>query len=305
MLLISVYRRFFTHVTGSDCRAKFAGALAIIPAKTAYRGNLTTSLLTACFLMLLPQSAASQIDLPPPPVAAPPPALPRERDPVVIRESEKKAAAAEDATQRKDENVQREDARRAEVAKAEAVKPRPLYGFVELSLLYPKVTVSGDREDYRADMTTHVHFWIRPNFDKLAQDVQLWLGLRLAPFAGYGTQNRQKGRFGLTYFGPGLGFGKISAPDETGSDLPTRSGWLVAGGIAAVSRLGNRDEEHSGGSTTDFHTKSTGFDSPGVWSEARTIHVFRGALSANLILGAQLAEQKNFYYFGIGLAGWL
>jgi hypothetical protein len=189
-----------------------------------------------------------------------------------------------------------------EKIKSEAQQKRPLYGFFELSLLYPKVSVSRKRTDYHCDVTSHINGYLRLFVDKDPETVQGWAGLRVASFGGYGIQNNFSGRFAHTFLGPSIGIGGISKPDDPLNDIPTRTFWLWSGGIAAVSKLNSRDDGVKQ-APSDFKSTGWGYEAPGLWSELRWSKITRGALGYGGVIGLQLAEGKNFFYAGISGSG--
>ncbi len=282
MIYLLVYRQFFPCAAGTICAALFA-------------------------FSSLPTTA--QIALPDPPSAAPPPAPPRKaatpEDKVdsSTPDADQKAQKAEKAAQARVE--EREQQKKAAELQ-ELQKPQPLVGFVELSLLYPIVAASGERQEYKSDFATHFNSWFRVNSDKPSEEVSLWAGLRLAPFSGTGIQNNERGRFATTYFGPAIGFGKISAQEAFApSEIPpARSGWLVGLGVAAVSKLEDRRIDHAP-VESDFVSQPYGLDPPGAWGELRYFRTMHSVLSTNMLLGGQLGEGKAFYYLGVGLGGWI
>ena len=191
--------------------------------------------------------------------------------------------------------------------KAEAAQPRPFYGFLEISLMYPKILVSGSRKNYQADVTTHVTAMGRIFSSQDAQSVQPWVGLRVAPFGGFGTQKGHRGRFALTYIGPAIGFGRISSQDVSEVDKeapPERSGWLISTGAAAVYRTTRQDEPETS-HATDFQNSGWASDAPGVWLEGRYIHIAMGAVGIHGVIGVQTAQGKTFAYLGAAIAGYL
>ena len=271
------------------------------PAQLAtYRTLFTLPL----FFVLFANSLLAQISLPQPPAAAIPPAIPADQDPAMRRQRERAAQRQSEEEKKIEELSSATETAKIEKEREDLKKPRPFYGFVELSMLYPKVLTTGNRTNYRADMTTHVNVLGRLKPDQPVDETQMWLGFRLAPFGGSGAQKNQKGRFSLTYFGPAVGVGSIGKPGDPFSESPRRHGFLLSAGIAAVSRL-QEPTELSDPGRTDFQATPYAMDSPGVWSEIRSIHTFYGSLSYNLVAGTQLAEGKTLLYLGAGFAGWL
>lgn len=281
---------------GTDCSAKLAAH--------ARRKSAIISCMTALAVFSqLSGQADAQIELPPPPTATPPPVIPQDHNPGVEARKERIEKRKEDKKEKIEQETQSREAKKEQVIKDDLKKPRPLYGFLELSLLYPKITTQGVRKNYHADVTSHVQLWGRLRPDTPSDSIQIWAGFRLAPFSGYGTQDKETGRFGFSFFGPGLGFGSVKkVEDSSNEESPSYSGWLITSGVAAVSKLAS--DTHSD-HESDFSSSAWSSDGPGVWVEGRYMRIFHAALSANLIIGAQLAKDKNFTYFGVGLGGWL
>ena len=283
MRKISIICRF----KGNPCRALFAALvnfLAICSALTPARGF------------------AQGIELPPPVSPAPPPVIPSEKDPMLLRRQEK---AEQKKSEIKVEETTREtiqEAKREEAIKAEAQKPRPLYGFIELSLLQPKAVVRHGRSDYVCDPTNHINIYARTFWNSEADAIQPWIGARIAPFGGYGTQGKLTARFAQTWMGPAIGFGRIAKSDDPTSVNPTRSGFLWSAGIAAVSRL-VADDESAPPLPSDFKPTSWTYEGPGLWSELRWIYVTRGALGFGAMGGLQTGKGKVFYYAGGTVSG--
>jgi hypothetical protein len=239
----------------------------------------------------------SQISLPEPPKAAPPPIPPKKKE-SESEDDERDEALSDSAKDAKDnKSVKTPIPDRA----PELDLPRPLYGFFELSLLGTKALVRGGRSGYYSEPSNHVSAWLRAIPSKDSNKIQLWAGLRAAPFNGYGTQNRTSERFAHTYLGPGIAVGRVLHPDPK-SKPPFVNGWLLASGVSAVHRQGTSD---AGDQSDDFSSTPWAYSPPGAWAELRLMRMFHGALSTNLIIGSQLAKDKNFVYFGVGLGGWL
>ena len=257
-------------------------------------------------IMATSTMGVAQIELPPPPKAVPPPVVPKERDPVELRHQEHLKDQDERREEVKQDVTQKIEKKQVEKAKQEDAAPRPMNAFVEFNLVYPKFVTTGKRKKYNGDFATHIHGWSRLSYAKSSNDVQTWIGLRLAPFSGSGIQKDYAGRFSLTYFGPGIGFGRIEdrPGNATDADEPHRKGWLVSAGVSAVSRLAPRDVLVDHGAT-DFQSTAWSADGPGVWAEFRWMRTFHNALSINILGGAQLGEGKNILYSGVGIAGWL
>ena len=285
-----------------------------------YRTRILAKTGTVClaFFALSPAKTAAQEESVRGPFSAPTPAkvpqIPPDRDPAIKRRQEHKREQEEKNLKEKEIVEDRHNEASKENMKKEASVPRPLYSFLELSILYPKAVASGSRVNYRAEFTTHIVAMARAMPSRDVDRIQPWIGIRYAPFAGTGSQNGHLGRFALTYFGPAIGFGSISQlslpNDDTGSpqneneSLPTRSGWLASAGIAAVSRLSLSDEPEKV-HATDFQRTGLSFDSPGLWAEFRYIHIFLGALGVDGILGVQTGQNKAFAYGGVAVSGFM
>ena len=228
--------------------------------------------------------------------------IPREKDPVTLRKQEKEEQKKSDI---KTEEIQHEtvqEIKRGETAKAEAQKPRPLNGFIELSLLQPKAVVSQGRSNYVSDPTNHINIYARTFWNSEADAIQPWIGVRVAPFGGYGTQGKLTARFAHTWMGPAVGFGRVSKANDPTSDNPTRNGFLWSAGIAGVSRL-VADDESAPPLPSDFKPTSWAYESPGLWSEIRWIHITRGAVGLGAMGGIQTGKGKIFYYAGGTISG--
>ena len=253
-----------------QCRAIFAGITILI-----------------CFAFSYQSALAQQILLPEPPPAAPPPALPREKDPIVIRAKERESKAANQLESEKKSRQAIAQQANEEKAKEEAKKPRDFYGFMELSLVQPQAIVSSGRSNYSSDMTSHLSAYVRLFWKSEASTVQPWAGLRIAPFGG---------------IGPAIGVGSVKHSDNLSSDVPTRSFWLVSGGIAAVNRLVARDESATP-LPEDFKPTPWAYEPPGTWAELRWSRIIRGAIGLGGMGGIQTGKGKIFYYAGLTISG--
>lgn len=240
---------------------------------------------------------------------------------------------ADQDLQRKKENLKEDhpepakeilvhEEKKEEALARESAAPRPLRYMFEASLLVTSTKVSGNREHYKSDPTSHFNFAYR--FTRgLASDLSGFVGVRIAPFAGTGKQDGYQDRFNFLYIGPSIGFGKLSAresssedksrPAESAADSSdarlaggSRLGWLVTSGISAVSRASSRGESlvNEDDRGEDFRSKSLGFDSPGVWLEARFLYVLYNSIHLSPQIGVQLGAGKTIGYFGFGFGGW-
>jgi hypothetical protein len=236
------------------------------------------------------------------PTAAPPPVIPPERDPVRLRKQQKIEQQQTEEIKAQDQRKEVEVAKSEELKKKEASQPRPLYGFVELSLAQPLASVSQGRSDYRYDMTTTTNLYARTYWNSEASDLQPWVGFRIAPLNGYGKQGKTTARFSHLWMGPAVGFGYISKPSEPESDYPTRNLFLASAGVAGVSRLA-AESERGQKVGKDFESSAWSMDPPGIWSELRWSHVFMGAIGCGAIVGVQTGSGKIIYYAGATLSG--
>jgi hypothetical protein len=279
--------------------------------------SVRTCFLTAAFLLTgwngPDASAQSGIERLEPPKAAPPPGS-----------VDSEADADEDLRRKRDQRREREKSlvppeppyelqRRKKLLK-EALIPRTRALMFEVSGVAGTVSTRGDRERYSAEPTSHFNIFYRYDAKNRDGKIGPWYGLRLAPFAGSGFHKKSPGHYGLTYFGPMIGVGKIDpAQSQDGESLrteqesevkiPASSGWVVGTGLAAVSRTGKSNEEQPD-PDSDFTPEGIAFDSPGLWLEARYISILYGALGYNVIFGIQTGTGKEFIYAGIGFAGW-
>ncbi len=206
----------------------------------------------------------------------------------------------------------------------EAQRPHPRNFYLEITLVGSAVATVASRQGYTSEPTMHFSGAYRLTqksatpaeaTSRPGKTKDLWLGLRVAPFNGSGFYRGQPGNYGLTYFGPMIAVGNIDPPSSESSSeaatastqaaklsRPILSGWLISGGVAAVSKQGRSDV--AGDAKSDFRVKGVAFDAPGVWVEFRQMAVLFGALGCNLVAGLQTGEDKVFIYGGIGLSGW-
>ena len=200
----------------------------------------------------------------------------------------------------------------------EAQAPHPKKFFLEMSLLFTNASTTASRQGYTSEPTVHFNaaWQVTNEKPQAANTAKLWIGVRAAPFFGNGFYQSHPGGYGLTYFGPMIGVGKVDPlPPETGSPIKgevrgngtdktrvSSEGWLLSGGIAAVTRQGRSAWPQD--PSSDFHSRGVGLDVPGVWLEIRNMHVVLGAVGINLLAGIQTGKDKAFFYAGIGIAGW-
>ncbi len=236
------------------------------------------------------------------PKAATPPQIPAEKDPVTLRQRARDERLQDEAKTRASVQEQKLAQKVAEKAQEEARQARPMYGFAEVSLLQPKAFVSAGRSNYSPEITSHVSAYVRTSWKLGAESIQPWLGFRVAPFGGYGTQDKLTARFAHTWFGPCIGFGAIRAAHDTDAHWPIRYGYLWSAGIAAVSRMVAEGDAMKN-PPMDFSPTAWSADAPGIWSELRMIRISMGAVGLGLMAGLQTGRGKVFIYGGLTAAG--
>jgi hypothetical protein len=265
------------------------------------------------FFILFSSQGLAQIMLPPPPQTILPP-----RAKSTFEKSLRTKRKNRDKREKKNQPpVPKPSEKRDQKLFSEALKKRPLSFAIDSSLLIAGVVTSGNRTNYTTDPTDLFRVFWRNDQKKKTDQNQLWLGFRMAQFAGTGIMDKTPGRYGFSFIGPMIGVGNISLGKvSSGVDLknkkqlanakfPIRTGWLLAGGIAGISKLATVD--HSGGQSTpeDFDgSKGVSFEAPGIWAEFSYIKIHFGALGVHYTAGLQMAKQKNFIYAGAALAGW-
>ena len=196
----------------------------------------------------------------------------------------------------------------------EILKDKPLLMHMAASLVLPKITTTGNqRKNYTAEPTAHVHLYLRPSDSKLTENIQVWTGFRLAPFAGSATYQKKSGRYGFTYFGPMLGVGHLTdAPKSVSKEVYEskdglnafhRTGYFVMGGVAAQSRESGLDKGVDP-PAKELNTKGAAYDAPGLWFEYTVVSMDYNAVSYNYTVGAQTGEAKAFIYVGFGTGFW-
>ncbi len=280
MRKISINCRF----VGNSCRVVFA-------------------LCTTWQPLILPIRANAQaIQEPGAPTPAMPPSIPKDKDPVVLRQRVKQEKAKEDIRSREESREQAKDQKAQAKAYDEAHQPRPLYGFAEVSLLFPMAIVSAGRSNYEPDPTSHFSAYVRTAWGRGPESLQPWVGLRIAPFGGYGTQDRLTARFAHTWIGPAAGLGLIQAPADPLSEAPIRYGVLWSAGVAGVTRMAAAGESAKS-QPKDFSPTPWSMDPPGVWSELRITRISLGALGLGVLAGIQTGSGKMFIYGGLTASG--
>ncbi len=196
----------------------------------------------------------------------------------------------------------------------EALIPHDRSLLIELAFHLTTAAVRNDRQRYVSDPTVHFNLLYRHDAKNHSDKIGPWYGFRLAPFTGSGYHKKKFGSFGLTYFGPMIGVGKIGLmpTKETGAvrssesveaKIPSASGWLIGAGFAAVAKAGKSTEE-TPPKDSDFTTRGATIDGAGFWIEGRYIKIVYGAVGYNLIVGLQMGRNKEFIYSGIGVTGW-
>lgn len=243
-------------------------------------------------------TAHAQIKLPEKPVEQPPPQAPR-LDPRLLESRDQRKKSEETARQK----IQAETSKaEAQKAKESLLKSRQFAGFSELSMSIGKALVSEGRSNYHLDPSIHFSSYIRSIWRDEPRDLQGWYGLRIAPFAGYGTQKGLTARFAHTWMGPAIGLGKITFEDDRLGPAATSYVTLLSGGIAGQTRLsGAPDQGLSAGE--DFKASAWSLDGSGAWIEFRWYRVTMGSLGFGCLLGTQLGTGKAFTYAGVSASG--
>ena len=189
--------------------------------------------------------------------------------------------------------------------------------FLSASFTLPQVTVRSPRSEFSSQPTTHVKSAWRIT-DREPEWMDMWLGLRIAPFSGTGFFNDVPARYAYTYFGPSFGIGRHYIPQPPKRSRTNRRqvthqvtrtfpdhGWMLDGGISAVSRkvamdpsnkIPGKDFETSEGITTD---------GLGLWFEYTYLDFASPAISSNYSVGVQQNVGKIFIWISVALGGWL
>lgn len=250
------------------------------------------------FLSIGPQRSVCEILPPETPSAAPPPPVEPSGS---TRFDQKKQRRLDERARSKDaQEAQSKDT--AEDAHRTFMLHRKFYGFSELTLHAAWASVSNGRSDYRADAGVHMSAYLRPFWSRDVQTLQPWLGLRVAPINGYGTQTGRTARFAHTWLGPALGFGRFIKPDDRESDPSPGHFLLISGGFAGVSRLMNSDEIETS-PPRDFKPCAWCQDASGGWMEFRWTYLGDDVLGFGGLLGAQTGSGKVFTYTGLTVSG--
>lgn len=265
----------------------------------------------------------SQIEGLTPPKAAKPPRPPRSQGEIDELEQETERLLRKKRKSRHKRQLPKdaskpdlEEVRQSERLK-DAQTPRDRVFCLELALVGGTVLTSGDRSGYTYEPNVHINGFYRLNSSRFSGKLTPWVGFRLAPFTGSGFHENNPGHYGLTYFGPMIGVGKVepgaedSGPVRTNIsgeidfELPIISGYAATFGIAGVSSQGKRETQPTGSEPEDdFQTKQVKFDAPGVWLEFRYFRIYQSAASADFVFGAQGGASKVFIYSGVGFGGW-
>lgn len=195
---------------------------------------------------------------------------------------------------------------------------RDLRFMTQVNLVLPRLRTSGEREDYDIDfLTSHFSFYVRLGDGPLESGINYtYMGLRIAPFSGYGKYDSTLGRFGFTYIGPAFGFGildkevldnrkQLNAKAADGT-TPVRlwSGFLVSFGVAGMSSLAARDPSSQEPNKDILSSKGLRLDGTGLWAELSYLTIPWGAVGINYSLGVQLGEGKSIAYLSVGIGGW-
>lgn len=261
-----------------------------------------------------------------PPKAAKPPRLDEEeadedvsaREAETERQLEKKRKRRQKRRDRDRNGEADEAAKRKESLLEEALEPRERAFLLELALVGGTALTDGRRSGYTLDPNVHVNAFYRLGSERTSDKITPWIGFRIAPFTGTGYFEERPGRYGLTYFGPMIGLGRVApVPEDTGEgdrpatgtagdrELPVVTGFAATFGISAVASQGKREAEVTGKEPADdFQTRGVKFDAPGAWAELRYFRIYFGATSADFLVGVQSGQSKVWLYGGLGFGGW-
>lgn len=187
---------------------------------------------------------------------------------------------------------------------------------LQVNFVAPFISAKGDRESYLLDYSSSAEIFWRSDKTQKVSETQVWYGFRLAAFSGSGIYQNVPARFGFTYVGPMVGWGKINlsvandeekkkAGDWRGTlNYPSRFGYFFMLGVVGQSRSVKTyatEKEVSG----EFESKGFSYDAPGLFVETTLFSLFYEAYSYNFIFGAQLGSGKVFSWVGMGMGTWL
>ena len=245
--------------------------------------------------------------MPPPPRASTPPQDEQTVDDDLRRKREQRLKR--DAPVDPEGRAQRA---RRDALYEEATTPRHRQAYFDVSLLLVSTNYRGQREAFRDNPTSHFNFLWRHGGKDMDGKRGMFSGFRLAPFSGTAKVSGVPGNFGLTYFGPAIGWGKFDAvPQDYGQvatdpskpdglpGIPVVSGWVVTMGVAAQSRTSSTDNVEGKEIEDDLVSKGVDFDRPGIWLEGRIIRIHYGATGYSAVFGVQTGEEKAFFYAGL------
>ena len=193
--------------------------------------------------------------------------------------------------------------------------PGPMRFFTAARFVLPYlVTTENKMENYYVDPSMFGYLYWKPFKREDPDNLELWLGFRLAPLAGAGIYDKTSGRFGFTYYGPMVGLGRISpaivslgkdeerkTPEKRKKSF-NRSSVFWMGGIALQSRSGYVEKGRE--KPQDFDNQGVGLDVPGLWTEITYATVFYSRLGLDATFGLQLGKGKIFTYLGFGTSFW-
>ncbi len=250
--------------------------------------------------------------------------VPRAAPPPGSSAADLEAQAEEDLRRKKTERGERENEllptepayslQRQKNLMKEALIPHDRSLMVELAFYLTTATVRGDRKRYVSDPSVHFNLFYRHDAKNRNDKIGPWAGFRIAPFTGSGFHQNKFGSYGITYFGPMVGVGKIGviptkevgavrSNQSTELTIPSTNGWLVGGGFAAVTKSGKTTDDNPP-IDSDFRTRGATYDASGFWIEGRYIKILYGAIGYNLTFGIQTGRGKEFFYAGVGASGW-
>lgn len=178
-----------------------------------------------------------------------------------------------------------------------------------LNWLIPSISVTGDREKYKVDPTTHFYSYYR--FSEKLEEFNFVYGLRVASFSGSGLYKSVPGQFGWLYTGPAMGIFYLTPKEFTprgartqAPEFTTNTIHFLHFGIAAQTRRGSlfaNDETVNDDLTT---TVGVNYDSPGIWLEYQYQIIYFNGIGLGATIGSQLGNGKVMSWLGISTSGW-
>lgn len=199
---------------------------------------------------------------------------------------------------------QRQLEERQQMIKPKQVEPPgPKDFMMEVSLVIPSITTTGSRKDYTTEMTSHFSFLFRLSRQpSLAEELQLFTGIRSAYFSGSGVFGDVAGRYSFNYIGPVVGLGWFSFPEE--DPVKTYAGFVLAAGIAVQSRRATRDPADAEVANDLDSSRGLKLDGNGLWFEFGYMTIPDDEFGLHFYVGTQRGSGKQFNYFATGLTLW-